>query len=102
SNGTFTVDGGNTYASEGFFDASLTITGPGNSQLTLGGTIEVTGNDNLTGSSNLVLTGVPNQAFNNVTVATFTDSDTLTPASDFTTTIDWGDGTTTPGTLTGS
>jgi len=103
SNGSFTVDGGNTYNSEGFFTASVTIVrAADNSQLTLGGTIEVTGNDNLTGSSNLVLTGVPNQAFNNVTVATFTDSDTLTPASDFTTTIDWGDGTTTPGTLTGS
>ncbi len=103
SSGSFTVDGGNTYASEGFFNASVTIVRTAdNSQLALGGSIEVTGDDNLTGSSNLVITAAPNQPITNQVVATFTDTDTLTPASDFTTTIDWGDGTQTSGTLTGS
>ena len=37
-----------------------------------------------------------------MTVATFTDTDTAAPASDFVGTIDWGDGTTTAGTVTGS
>jgi len=35
-------------------------------------------------------------------VATFTDSDTVQPASNFTATIDWGDGSATAGTVSGS
>jgi hypothetical protein len=41
------------------------------------------------------------QAFNG-TVATFTDTDTVTPASDLAASIDWGDGTTTAGVVSGS
>jgi hypothetical protein len=102
SNGSFTVEGSNTYASEGFFNASATITGAGDSPLTLGGTIAVTGDDQLTGFGGPIITASPNQPLNNVTVATFSDTDTFTPASDFTTQVDWGDGTQTSGTLTGS
>jgi hypothetical protein len=36
------------------------------------------------------------------TVATFTDADTLTPAGDYTATINWGDGHTGTGTITGA
>jgi hypothetical protein len=36
------------------------------------------------------------------TVATFSDSSTATPASDFTATVNWGDGTITSGTVSGS
>jgi hypothetical protein len=35
-------------------------------------------------------------------VATFTDGDSLTPAGDYTASINWGDGTTTSGTVSGS
>ena len=94
SNGSFTVDGGNTYESEGFFNATVTIVrNADNSQLALGGAVEVTGDDQLTGSSGLTFTGAPNQPLTNVTVATFTNTNTVTPANDFTTEIDWGDGT---------
>ncbi|MFZ3353818.1 MAG: hypothetical protein WA268_23445 [Xanthobacteraceae bacterium] len=103
SNGSFTVDGGNTYESEGFFNATVTIVrNADNSQLALGGAVEVTGDDQLTGSSGLTFTGAPNQPLTNVTVATFTNTNTVTPANDFTTEIDWGDGTTSAGALMGS
>ena len=39
---------------------------------------------------------------NNTAVATFSDTDTLDMAGDFTATIDWGDGVTTTGTVVGS
>ena len=43
SNGSFTVDGGNTYESEGFFNATVTIVRTAdNSQLALGGAVELT------------------------------------------------------------
>lgn len=45
----------------------------------------------------------PFEAVNfNGTVANFTDNDTSQPASNFTATIDWGDGTTTAGVVSGS
>ncbi|HXA34263.1 MAG TPA: hypothetical protein VNV87_18575, partial [Acidimicrobiales bacterium] len=54
----------------------------------------------------LTVTGVPvsipeSSAFSGP-VATFIDSDPSLPASDFTATIAWGDGTTTPGAIAGS
>ena len=49
------------------------------------------------------INAVTNQALTNVTVATFTDTDLVSPSSDFTATINWGDGTaTTGGTVNGS
>jgi hypothetical protein len=53
----------------------------------------------------LTLTAAPVNGFEltpltNVSVATFTHGDGLEPASQFTATIDWGDGTTSPGTVT--
>jgi hypothetical protein len=51
----------------------------------------------LTGSSFSVRAGRPFSR----TVATFTDTNPLALPSDFTTTINWGDGTTTSGTVTG-
>ena len=103
ANGSFTVDGGHTFMSEGFFNATVTIVRTAdNSQLVLGAPVEVTGDDTLTGSSAATITGNPNVALTDVVVATFSDSNTITPANDFTTAIDWGDGTTTTGTLTGS
>src|SRR5262249_40582983 len=59
--------------------------------------------DNLTGQSAPTIVANPNQALTNVVVATFSDTYTgHTDGSDFTVNIDWGDGTTTAGTLTGS
>ena len=103
SNGSFTVEGGHTYNDEGSFAASVTIVRTAdNSQLVLNGDVAVADTDTLTPQSVPTLTGNPNQALTNVVVAEFTDTNTANVVGDFTVTIDWGDGTTSGGTLTGS
>src|SRR5262249_54183588 len=73
-----------------------------NSQLVLFGGVNVSDADNLSGSGQPTIVANPNQALTNVVVATFSDSFTGNVTSDFTVNIDWGDGTTTAGTLSGS
>ncbi len=102
SNGSFTVDGGHTYADEGSPQATVTITRTAdNTQIAPTGNISVADTDNLTGHG-VTLAFTPNQPLTNVTVATFTDTNTVNGAGDFTANIDWGDGTTTAGTVSGS
>jgi VCBS repeat-containing protein len=98
---SFQVQGGHTYADEGSDPVSVTLTHtPDQAKSTVIGTVAVAEHDSLTpgGVQFFPIRGV---TYNNV-VATFTDSDHVTPASDFVATIDWGDGTTTPGTVSGS
>src|ERR1700724_2904480 len=104
SNGNFTVEGGHTYADDNFYSPVATITRTtDNSQLVLSGGVNVSDADNLSGHSAPTISANPNQALTNVVVATFTDTYTgHTDGSDFTVNIDWGDGTTTAGTLSGS
>ena len=64
----------------------------------LSGTVAVAETDVLS-ARGLTFRANAGQAFTG-TVATFTDSDTGNGASDFTATIDWGDGTTTAGVIT--
>ncbi|MBV9247810.1 MAG: S-layer family protein [Acetobacteraceae bacterium] len=47
------------------------------------------------------ISGTEGQALNNVVVASFTDSYTVTPAGDLLATISWGDGTSSTGTVSG-
>ncbi|HXA33178.1 MAG TPA: hypothetical protein VNV87_13030, partial [Acidimicrobiales bacterium] len=98
--GTFTVSGTHAYAVPGTFNLSVTIQddAPGISAATVAAVANVV--------PILVVTGVPvsipeSSAFSGP-VATFTAADPTKPASDFTATIAWGDGTTTPGTIAGS
>ena len=94
--------GRHTYADEGSDPLSVTVTRTAdNSQAAANGTVTVGENDALT-PHGTTLAATTDQLLNNVTVATFTDTDTVTPASDFTATIDWGDGTVTGGTVSGS
>src|ERR1700720_1458928 len=104
SNGNFTVQGGHTYADDDFESPVVTITRTtDSSQLVLSGGVNVSDADNLSGHSAPPISGNPNQALTNVVVATFTDTYTgHTDGSDFTVNIDWGDGTTTAGTPSGS
>jgi hypothetical protein len=91
-----------TYADEGVFTEVVTITRTTDSAtIAPSGTVTVFDTDNLS-ASGTTLSGSPGVAFNNVTVATFTDSNTANGAGDFTATVDWGDGTTTAGTISGS
>ena len=47
------------------------------------------------------LSATAGQALNNVVVASFTDTDTVSLAGDFAATIDWGDGIVTAGAVSG-
>jgi hypothetical protein len=66
---------------------------------TASGTVAVAEHDALTGTGTTL---TENLLFNNVPLASFTDSDLVTPASDLFATINWGDGTTTTGVVSGS
>jgi hypothetical protein len=99
--GSFTVSGQHTYADEGSFTFTVTVTetGAGGLSASSMGTATVSEADVLSGSpvsfaaqSSVPFTGV---------VAVFTDANTANVPSDFTATIDWGDGNTTPGTVSG-
>ena len=104
ANGNFTVEGGHTYADDDFVIPVVTVTRTAdNTQLQMFGGVNVADADNLTGNSASTIVANPNQALTNVVVATFSDTYTgHTDASDFTVSIDWGDGTTTAGPATGS
>jgi hypothetical protein len=104
SNGSFTVQGGHTYADDDFVTPIVTVTRTSDSsQLVLFGGVNVADADKLTGNAAPTITASPNQTLTNVVVATFSDLYTGHPdGSDFTVSIDWGDGTTTAGTLTGA
>src|SRR5882724_12259718 len=102
SNGSFTVEGGHTYLDEGFPQATVTITHTAdNTQIAPTGTIAVADTDDIS-VQGTTLSGTPNAPLTNVTVATFTTTNTANTAGDFVATIDWGDGTTTTGTIAGS
>ena len=98
-NGSFTVDGGHTYVDEGSFPLAVTITDTtDNKTLPLAGTVAVAEGDALS-PQGVNITANPGQSFSG-TVATFTDTDTVNVAGDFTASIDWGDGTKTAGVIT--
>jgi hypothetical protein len=100
SNGAFTVTGGHTYADEGSPNPSVRITRTAdNAQITPSGTVTVAEHDALTPQGTAIAATV-GQSFSG-TVGSFTDTDTSNVASDFNATIDWGDGTTTAGTVSG-
>jgi cyclophilin family peptidyl-prolyl cis-trans isomerase len=95
--GHFIVTGTNTYKDAGKFPVKTTIT----LSSALGGNVAVaTGTATvadvpLTGNPPAQpLAGTANRALSNVTVASFTDANSLTSVLEFTATINWGDGTT--------
>ena len=98
--GAFTLTGTHAYADEGSFPLSTTITRTADdSTITLSGTVTATEADVLAAQP-ATIDANANQLFSG-TVATFTDADPGALAGDFTATIDWGDGGTSAGTVTG-
>ncbi len=93
-NGTFTVSASNTFAEEGNPTLSVTITDATGASATQSATQSV-GDAALTGNYPAMINGVPNTPLStgSMVVATFTDNNPNAPASDFTATIAWGDGT---------
>ncbi len=91
SSGVFTVGGSHTYAEDGSYAPTVTINDDGGSTATDGGTTTVA-DAALTAGAATVSGGVEGVTAATLS-ATFTDANTGAPASDFSGTIDWGDGT---------
>jgi hypothetical protein len=101
SAGSFAVIGGHTYAAGGTDPVSVTITRTSDgSQIALTGNVLVGADDVLSGTGRS-FAATAGQSFSGV-VASFSDTDPVTPASSLAARISWGDGTTTIGTVSGS
>jgi hypothetical protein len=102
STSLFLVAGDHTYTDEGTYTTSVAIgeTGANPSPaVTVTDTVNVAENGSLSGTDAIV-TAIEGLSSQNQ-VATFTDSYSANPPGDFSATIDWGDGNTTSGTVSG-
>jgi YD repeat-containing protein len=102
SNGTFTVTGSHTYSNtDGIFTTSVTVSEPGVPGSTASSTSTATVSESdLAVTAHTVAVG-ENVSTGSVTVATFTDPGADTSGA-FTASINWGDGSSSTGTVTGS
>lgn len=98
SGGGFDISGTHTYAEDGPFTATVTITDTADATSVTPTTTATVGEQSLSISAQNF--SVPENSSAIVLVATAKDPGSPDPGSDFTATIDWGDGTTTPGTVT--
>ncbi|HVA47726.1 MAG TPA: TIGR03118 family protein [Pirellulales bacterium] len=94
--GGFDVNGSHTYNDEGAKTVTVAISDPG-STITVQSAANIADIDTLTGASTAV-SATEGSPFTGA-VATFTDTRAGADASGFSATIDWGDGTTTTGTV---
>src|SRR5438105_208874 len=94
--------GTHTYAEEGTYPVSVTLTDDGGSTATFTGT-ETVGDAALTGSSAATAGGTEAAANSSIlSAAAFTDLNLAAGPGDFTATINWGDSSTSSGTVSGS
>src|SRR4029077_4913794 len=98
--GPYMVSGSHTYVEEGTHPISVLVTDDGGSATGWTDTANV-GDAALTAGPAMTITPTEAAAFSGA-VGTFKDGNPGAPVSDFTATIDWGDGTpVTPGTVSG-
>jgi hypothetical protein len=91
--GSFTVSDGHAYAEKGSYTISVDVTASGGSTGSATSTATVADATlTLTGDYGL---GVLHQQANTLTLASFTDANPMAPSSDFSATINWGDGSST-------
>ncbi|MDR3633479.1 MAG: Ig-like domain-containing protein, partial [Isosphaeraceae bacterium] len=95
--GRFSVAGGTIYPESGVYAVTVAISDRGGSTTTALSSATIT--DAALTSSSVNFFGVEGQTIAPTTVATFNDADIFSQPSDFTATIDWGDGTTTAGSV---
>jgi uncharacterized protein (TIGR03118 family) len=101
SGGLFVVSGGHTYTAKGDYTFTITVSDDDGTSATITGTAYV-------GESPLLAVGVPvvvatGTSVSGAIVAAFADAAGGDPATDYSATIDWGDGgSTSAGTVTGS
>ncbi|HLJ92628.1 MAG TPA: hypothetical protein VKU02_05470 [Gemmataceae bacterium] len=99
-NGVFSVTGSHTYASNNPFTISVTITHETAPPVTV--TDFVNGGGPVSAVGGFQVNGVEGQPINNVKLATFTNpTNPGEPSSNFSASINWGDGTTSTGTISG-
>jgi uncharacterized protein (TIGR03118 family) len=95
--GFFTVAGSHTYTATGDYTFTVTISDTDGGQATVTGTAEVS-------QASLVAHTLPVESegltVNNANVATFFDTGGADPLSNYSATIDWGDGSSSTGTIT--
>src|SRR5947208_2883051 len=98
ANGTggFDVVGSQTYAEEGTYTLGVAITDVGGSSTTASSTATVA--DASLSASGTAFAATEGASFTG-TVASFTDADPNGTVTDYTASIDWGDGTTSSGTV---
>jgi streptogramin lyase len=98
TSGVFAVSGNHAYASAGNYAVHITLADRAGDSASVASSVSVSSPETLTLSPNTV-GGFPGQALGNVSIVSLNDSAPGLSAVDFTVTIDWGDGTTTAGTL---
>lgn len=99
STGAYTVSGSHTFADEAT-GVTITIRDAGGSSATIHSPASIADGDVLTGFD-ATISPTEGQSFSGV-VATFSNVNAFASPDDFAAVIDWGDGTTTPGVLSGS
>jgi hypothetical protein len=93
---TFSVSGTHTYGEEGQVTVTVTVTSAGGSTRTASQLVTIA-DAPLTAGAPITLRGVEGRPVPAGVVAKFTDGYAAAPASDFTATINWGDGVSSPG-----
>ena len=96
--GGFDVRGSHVYSTAGVYNYGVSIQDAGGAAGGTGGTVAVA-DAPLTGSGQS-FTASPSGSTGSFLVATFTDAGGLAPASSYSATINWGDGSTSAGTVT--
>lgn len=98
-NGSYTVSGSHTYTEEGKYTVKVTVTDGDNPNNTATGMATATVADAALTSS-CATPATSTQSFNGPT-ATFTDANSFATKADFTAAINWGDSSTSTGTVSG-
>jgi len=97
-NGGFDVFGGHTYTEEGNYNMHVTINDVGGAQITTLDSV-ATVTDAALSSNGVSLTSVEGNPLPNSVIAHFTDANAFATVSDFSASINWGDGTQSNGTV---
>ena len=95
--GPFTVSGSHTYVEEGSYTISVTVTDDGGSTVALSGSAAIA---DAALASQCAMAATTSQIFAGAT-ATFSDQSSTGNAGDFSASIDWGDGSSSTGVITG-
>jgi hypothetical protein len=100
TNGTLTVAGSHVYTATGTETVTVVLRddAPGTATATTTATISVAAAANtLTPVGTVTISATEGTTFSSTALATFTETNASVPASDFTATINWGDGTSSTG-----